>query len=179
MADPTAPQITGFVPSAQTARAYRDALGTFTTGVTVVTAQGAQGPVGFTANSFASVSLDPPLVLWSVARDATRFAVFADADHFAIHILAEDQSDDCRRFARGDLGFAGETPDRNAHGVPVLRNALARFDCRMHARHEGGDHMILVGRVLECHSAGGPPLVFSQGQLGRFDPHPKVARPSP
>ena len=146
-------------------RAYRDALGRFATGVTVVTAQGPNGPLGFTANSFASVSMDPPLVLWSPARSSSRFGVFSTATLYAIHVLADHQGDLCARFAKGDAGFADLAHDVNAHGVPVLPGVLARFDCAQHATHDGGDHLIVVGRVLDFDLAPGLPLLFSQGRL--------------
>lgn len=168
MADGGGAEMGGFTPDAANTRAFRDALGSFATGVTVVTVQGPSGPMGFTANSFASVSLDPPLVLWSVARASSRFAPFAEAEHFAIHVLAADQADLCRTFARAAGRFADDMPPRNAQGVPILNGALARFDCAVHARHEGGDHLILVGRVLNCHHAPAEPLVFSAGRMGRF-----------
>lgn len=149
----------GFHPSPDSARAFRDALGAFATGVTVVTAQTPAGTVGITANSFASLSLDPPLVLWSPARASRRFETFAAAGHFSIHILAEGQSDLARHFTR-----TGELPPEG------LGPVLARFDCARHAVHDGGDHAIVVGRVLRAHHAPGAPLVFQGGRFGRFAP---------
>jgi flavin reductase (DIM6/NTAB) family NADH-FMN oxidoreductase RutF len=149
-------------------RAFRDALGCFATGVTVITAEGPAGPVGFTANSFASVSLAPPLVLWSVARTSGRFAVFSGAEAFAIHVLGDTQADVCRRFARGSGLFDAAEGGRNAQGVAVLPAALARLDCRLEARYDGGDHLILLGRVLECRRWPGRPLIFSAGKMGGF-----------
>lgn len=151
-------------------RAYRDALGRFATGVTVVTAQGPDGPLGFTANSFASVSMNPRLVLWSPARSSSRFGVFSAADHYAIHVLADHQGDLCHRFAKGDAGFADLAHDVNPQGVPVLPGVLARFDCARHAAHDGGDHLIVVGRVLSFDLAPGLPLLFSQGRLCQVAP---------
>lgn len=154
----------------QDPRALRRALGAFATGVTVVTAEGPEGPVGFTANSFASVSLDPPLVLWSVARSSGRFGVFEAAETYAIHILAEDQGDVCARFARGSGRFEAAEGGRNAQGAPILPRALARFDCRLQARVDGGDHLILIGRIEAVMHSDGAPLVFSRGQMGGFAP---------
>jgi flavin reductase (DIM6/NTAB) family NADH-FMN oxidoreductase RutF len=148
-------------------RALRDAFGRFATGVCLVTTQGPEGPVGFTANSFASVSLDPPLVLWSPARAARRFGIFAAAPFYAIHVLAADQADLVARFARTGDGFLGLEPGEGAEGQPTLP-ALARFDCAAHAMHDGGDHAILVGRVLRVTLSEGAPLVFSQGRYGGF-----------
>lgn len=148
-------------------RALRDAFGRFATGVCLVTAQGPEGPVGFTANSFASVSLEPPLVLWSPARASRRFGVFSAAGHYAIHILGAEQADLITRFSRDGTGFGGLDPVVTDEGLPVLP-ALARFDCAAHAAHDGGDHAILVGRVLRATVRDGAPLVFSQGRYGEF-----------
>ena len=149
-------------------RAFRDALGRFATGVTVVTTQTPSGPMGFTANSFASVSLDPALVLWSPARASQRFAIFAQAPFYTIHVLGLGQDDISRRFLRGGDGFAGLTCDTTPEGMPILPDVLARFDCAQHATHDGGDHLIIVGRVLRATCAEGAPLVFSQGRYGGF-----------
>ena len=158
----------GFVPGPETVRHFRNALGRFATGVTVVTAEGPDGPVGMTANSFASVSLDPALVLWSPARASGRFPVFAGAAQFAIHILDRAQEDLCRHFVRHGHAPDGMTWARGAEAMPVLPECLARFDCAVHARHDGGDHMILVGRVLHAVVREGTPLVFLGGDYGGF-----------
>jgi flavin reductase (DIM6/NTAB) family NADH-FMN oxidoreductase RutF len=148
-------------------QALRAAFGRFATGVTLVTTMGPQGPVGFTANSFSSVSLDPPLVLWSPARASRRFGVFAGAAHYAIHVLGTEQGDLIRRFGREGEGFSDLPHEMTAEGLPTLP-ALARFDCAAHAAHDGGDHAILVGRVLRVAVREGAPLVFSQGRYGGF-----------
>lgn len=149
-------------------RALRDAFGRFATGVTVVTTRGPGGPLGFVANSFASVSLDPPLVLWSPARASSRFALFVGAEHFAIHVLEAGQFDWMARFSLGGEGFDGLDHSITAEGLPALSGALARFDCARHAAHDGGDHEIIVGRVLRVTVRDGEPLVFSQGRYGGF-----------
>lgn len=159
---------TGIVPDAGNARLFRDALGRFATGVTLVTIQGPDGPMGFTANSFASLSLEPALVLWSLARSSRRYAHFAEARHYAIHVLGQDQADFPARFSRSGAGFAGLDWHRNAEGVPVLPGALARFDCARHATHDGGDHLIIVGQVLRLALEEGEPLVFAKGRFGGF-----------
>lgn len=164
-----------FEPCAETARDFRDVLGQFGTGVTVVTTQCPEGPVGMTANSFASVSLDPPLVLWSPALASLRFAHFEAASHYAIHVLRDDQADLARRFARDAHAFDGLDWRRGANDLPLIEGCLARFECRQHAAHEGGDHMILVGRVLRATMGTGAPLLFAQGSYGAFAP----ARPNP
>ncbi|GAB4265927.1 MAG: flavin reductase family protein [Pararhodobacter sp.] len=159
-----------FAPGPGDERRLRDALGAFATGVTVVTTRTARGPVAMTANSFASVSLAPPLVLWSPARASRRFAAFAEADHFAIHILAADQAPLVAHFARhgGDFALPGLT--ETAEGVPILPGCLAVFDCARHAVHEGGDHAIVVGRVRSVRHRPGAPLVFQAGRYGGFAP---------
>ena len=157
-----------FIPGPETERRFRDALGQFATGVTVVTTLGPQGPVGITANSFASLSLDPPLVLWSPARASRRFGAFASARHFVIHVLGEDQFDLGRHFARDGLNFDLPGVTTNAEGLPILTDCLARFECRRHAGHDGGDHAIVVGEVLRACARIGGPLVFSAGHYGRF-----------
>jgi flavin reductase (DIM6/NTAB) family NADH-FMN oxidoreductase RutF len=159
---------TGIVPDAANARLFRDALGHFATGVTLVTIQGPDGPMGFTANSFSSLSLDPALVLWSLARSARRYGPFAAARHFAIHILGQDQADLPSRFSRTGAGFAGLDWLPNLNGVPILPRALARFDCVQQATHDGGDHLIIVGHVLRLTLEEGEPLVFSRGRYGSF-----------
>lgn len=159
-----------FVPDAGTARAFRDALGRFATGVTVVTVDTLEGPMGFTANSFSSVSLEPPLVLWSPARASSRYPYYAAAAFYTIHVLGAEQEDLSRRFSRGGAGFDGLERDTTPEGVPVIPGTLARFDCAHHAAHDGGDHLIVVGRVLRAAFRDGPPLLFSQGGFGRFNP---------
>lgn len=157
-----------FTPGPDTRRALRDALGRFATGVTVVTCQGPDGPLGITVNSFASVSLDPALVLWSVDRASSRAAAFAEAQTFAIHILGREERDIAARFTRNGASFDGldwtDAPD----GLPRLHGTLARFDCARHAVHDGGDHLILVGAVLRAAFRSGAPLLFSQGHFGDF-----------
>lgn len=163
-------QVVDFIPTAKTARAFRDALGCFPTGVTLITIQSAEGPMGFAANSFAAVSLDPPLVLWSPARSSRRFPHYRDASHYAIHVLPENARWLLGRFVSGGPGFDGLSHTVNADGVPVLDEALARFDCERHDTHDGGDHLIIVGRVLRAQYRAGGPLVFSQGRYGQFAP---------
>jgi flavin reductase (DIM6/NTAB) family NADH-FMN oxidoreductase RutF len=157
-------------PDSDDTRAFRDALGRYATGVAVITIATQDGPMGFTANSFASVSLDPPLVLWSPAKSSMRYPFFVAAKQFAIHVLGAEQDDLSRRFVRGGRGFDGLAPELTAEGVPVIAGTLARFDCVQHATYPGGDHLIVVGRVIRATTRNGTPLVFSQGAYGRFDP---------
>jgi flavin reductase (DIM6/NTAB) family NADH-FMN oxidoreductase RutF len=168
MADGAPIADSGFTPSVVTARAFRDALGQFATGVTLVTIDGPDGAMGFAANSFSSLSLDPALVLWSLAKSSRRYPFYAAAQHFAVHVLAIDQMGLIERFGRQGTGFDGLAHDLNPHRVPLIGGALARFECDLHATHEGGDHLIVVGRVTRAVCQGGTPLLFSKGQMGRF-----------
>lgn len=155
-----------FTPTADTARDFRAALGRFATGVTVVTAP---GPVGITVNSFASVSLDPPLVLWSPALASRRFKAFEGAERYAIHVLGKHQHAIGHGFVRDGAAFEELDWHLSDHGVPLIDDCLARFECRRHAIHEGGDHAIIVGEVERCTLGAGEPLIFSSGAYGRFD----------
>ena len=146
-------------------RGFRNALGAFTTGVTIVTTRDAAGhDVGLTVNSFNSVSLAPPLVLWSLARSSGSLAAFVEAEFFAVHILGAKQEALSNRFAqRGADKFAGIALARGHGGVPLLDGCAARFECRTAYRHEGGDHEIFVGEVLTFEHFDAPPLVFQKG----------------
>ena len=146
-------------------RAFRDALGAYATGVTVVTTASADGPIGITANSFASVSLDPPLVLWSPAKSSKRFKYFTGAKHFAIHVLDGHQQQLCNDFTRDKSAFDGLDWTTNDNGVPLINGCLARFECSLDAEHDAGDHVIIVVRVIEAAARDGLPLLF---QAGRF-----------
>ncbi|MGR3464317.1 flavin reductase family protein [Limimaricola sp.] len=160
--------ITGFVPDADNKRLLRDAFGRFATGVTIVTVADAAGPVAITANSFSSLSLDPPLVLWSPDKGSRRFDRFAHAQSYAIHVLAEDQAELCFGVSK-DAGKLGDHAlETNAAGVPVIPGALARFDCTREATHDGGDHVIVVGRVDRAELRDGAPLVFFAGKPVRL-----------
>lgn len=146
-------------------REFRNALGSFTTGVTIVTTRDQQGrDVGMTANSFNSVSLDPPLVLWSVAKSSSSLPAFANAEYFAVHILAAEQEPLSNVFAKkGADKFAGLELGRGHGGVPLLGNCSARFECRTAYRYEGGDHEIIVGEVVLFENYQRPPLAFQSG----------------
>lgn len=149
-------------------RALRDAFGQFATGVTIVTAAGPAGPVAIAANSFSSVSLDPPLVLWSVARSSRRFSMFETAPYFAIHVLGAEQAQLCRDVSRDVDALAAMQPGTGAKGVPLIDGCLARFECRRAAGHDAGDHVILLGRVLRAEFRSGDALAFFRGALGRM-----------
>jgi flavin reductase (DIM6/NTAB) family NADH-FMN oxidoreductase RutF len=155
-----------FDPAEADSRAFRDALGRFTTGVTVITCGTPTGPLGITANSFASLSLTPPLVLWSPAKSSSRYPFFMAADHFAIHVLGREQEELCRAFARSGDAFDGLDWAMSEDGAPLIDGCLSRFECKLAATHDGGDHSILVGRVTRVTTRAGAPLLFHGGQYG-------------
>ncbi|ANB01047.1 flavin reductase family protein [Ectothiorhodospira sp. BSL-9] len=148
-------------------RRFRDALGRFATGITVITCLDPQGevPNGFTANSFSSLSLDPPLVLFSLRRDAGCLAAFERARAFAVNVLAEDHQDLSNRFAGKEASrWEGLQFEAGQTGAPLLPGMLAQFECRTEVIHDGGDHRIFVGRVLRLTMPReGEPLVYYQG----------------
>lgn len=151
-------------------RAFRSSLGTFATGVTVMTTVAASGEmVGNTANSFNSVSLDPPLVLWSLARKAYSFDIYMAASHFAVNVLREGQDDLSRRFSRSSPHkWRGIDYEVWETGCPILPNALASFECKKLYTYDGGDHAIFVGEVQKFgHDPKGKPLVFWRGGYHR------------
>jgi len=147
-------------------RELRDALGQFATGVTVITTMTPSGPLGITANSFASVSLDPPLVLWSPARKSARFPFFEAASHFAVHVLGRDQQALAERFARRGDDFSGIALSRGLGDAPLIPGCVARLECRHAAHYDGGDHLIVTGEVLRLVERAGPPLVYHRGSYG-------------
>ncbi len=147
---------------------FRAALGLFATGVTIVTARDAAGePVGLTANSFNSVSLAPPLVLWSLALTAGSMPAFSRGSHYAIHILAADQRVLAERFARKDVErFDGVSFHEGTAGVPILDGALAVFECFNRSQYEEGDHVIFVGEVERCtRRSNAQPLIYHGGKF--------------
>lgn len=153
-------------------REFRNALGNFATGVTIITAKGADGEtVGITANSFNSVSLDPPLVLWSLDRNSASLKVIEDASHFCVHILSDRQADECMAFAKsGADKFADISTGEGLGGAPLLEDCLARFECRNVVHHDGGDHVIIVGEVERFDTNDGDPLIFFRGRLADLTP---------
>lgn len=144
----------------------RNAFGRFATGVCVVTAnpEGFE-PFGMTVNSFSSVSLEPPLLLWSLQKDSECMPAFAAANRFAVNVLCSEQRDISMQYARkGGHALRAEHICTGATGLPLLRDALANFECELWQRYDGGDHVILVGRVLATeHAAAGKPLLFFGG----------------
>lgn len=167
-------QEAGFDP-----RAFRRALGNFATGVTIMTAAFSGKRVGVTANSFNSVSLDPALILWSIDKRSSSYEVFEAASHFAVNILAADQIDLSNQFARpSDDKFAAIEIEEGAGGAPLLSDCAARFQCEMHQQVDGGDHWILIGKVVAFDDFGRAPLLYHQGAYSSVLPHPRLVKKS-
>jgi flavin reductase (DIM6/NTAB) family NADH-FMN oxidoreductase RutF len=149
----------------------RRAMGGFATGVTVVTSRGPSGQVaGITVNSFCSVSLEPPLVLWCLALSAPSLPVFSGASHFAIHVLAADQAALSLRFSRpAPDKFAGLQYVDGLGGVPLLDGAAVRLECSHEHAYESGDHLILIGRIQRYCYSECTPLLFHGGRMHAVD----------
>lgn len=163
-------------PAAESAaRRFRDVLGRFATGVAVVTTTGEQGPVGLTVQSFASVSLDPQLVLFSIARTARSWPVIERVGTFCVNLLAGDQEQLAITMAsRGVDKFAGvEWSPTERTGSPRIHGCLGFVDCRTEAVYDAGDHVLVLGRVLDLeHSDDDSALLFYRGQYGVAEPEP-------
>jgi len=159
-------------------RAFRDAMSEFATGVTIIATgmdarDGTPGYAGFTANSFNSVSLAPPLVVWSLGHDAGTLAAFERCERYAISVLAQDQVAIARRFSRPHADrFAGTPFTLGWAGAPLIEGAVAWFECRHHSRQVAGDHVLFVGEVVRCRRRQGPGLVFHQGRFRATAPLP-------
>jgi len=149
---------------------FRQVLGHFTTGVTVVTAAGPDGPVGLAVGSFASVSLDPALVAFFPDKGSSSWPQIEASGHFCVNVLAEAQEDVCRRFAsKGDDKFRGLGWHSAGSGAPILEGILAWIDCNIEAVTEAGDHYFVLGRVRDLAVVhDGAPLLFFRGGYGRF-----------
>lgn len=146
-------------------REFRDALGRFATGVCVITTLDSLNPVGMTVNSFASVSLDPPLVLWNLQNNSDVYKTFATPKHFAINILAKEQQDLSNLYAKkGDHLLQRNHYRIGKYGSPIIRDALTTLECQLEVTHDGGDHLIIIGRVCDMHTRPtGEPLLFFSG----------------
>ncbi|MCU1465372.1 MAG: hypothetical protein JWM72_1300 [Actinomycetia bacterium] len=151
--------------------AMRTVLGHFATGVAIITAVNGDEPVGMACNSFTSVSLDPPLVLFCAAKSSSTWPHIQGAKKWAANILAEDGEEICRLFAqKGADRFAHMSYSAGRTGAPLLDDAIAFVDCETIAEHDAGDHLIVVGRVLELgYDPESKPLLFYRGGYGRFD----------
>ncbi len=156
--------------SGVTSAQFREALGRYATGVTVITTRDAEGrPVGMTVNSFASVSLDPPLVLWCVDKGARQFEIFSRAKCFAVHVLQHGQEQIARRFSsESDDLFAGMSFRSGTSGLPLLDDIAVSLQCEVVNRYDEGDHVILIGRVTDIASSDVDPLLFFAGEYRRL-----------
>lgn len=149
----------------------RQCLGKFATGVTVVTCDGSAGPCGITANSFSSVSLQPPLLLWNIAKVSNSLQAYLDAEHFAINILSAGQRALSSHFAQSDHTLWDNIDyNRSTNKVPLLPDTVACFECRTHQIHDCGDHFIIVGEIESFRSSNDEPLVFYGGQYAALKP---------
>jgi flavin reductase (DIM6/NTAB) family NADH-FMN oxidoreductase RutF len=153
-------------------RQFRDALAQFATGVTIVCTRASPGRyVGLTANSFNSVSLDPPLILWSLARRSGSLAAFERAERYAVNVLAADQVELARRFSRPHADrFAGVAHRLGWSDAPLIEGCVAWLECRPHARHAAGDHVVFIGEVVTVERSRGNALLFHQGGFGGVAP---------
>lgn len=147
--------------------AFRRALGAFPTGVALVAARGEGGKAGvITVNSFTSVSLDPPLVLWCLGDASDRYSLFAKAQRFGVTICSADQAALAARFAGRDRDDAMLSEVQTLHDCPVVRGGLVRFACETDARHHAGDHLIIIGRVIAMETDDGDALTYFRGRFG-------------
>jgi flavin reductase (DIM6/NTAB) family NADH-FMN oxidoreductase RutF len=150
---------------------FREVMGHFATGVTVITAMEDDGPVGFTCQAFASLSLEPPLVALAPGKNSTSWPRIARAGSFCVNVLAEDQEALCRDFAvSGGDKFAGVGWRIGGDGAPILDGVLAWLECDLLATHDAGDHELVIGRVNDMGVTRGRPLVYYRGGFGRFEP---------
>ena len=147
-------------------RPLRHALGGFATGVCVVTAMGARGAMGITVNSFTSVSLEPPTVLWSLGQKSDRWPTFSQADHFAVHVLNSDGAELCQRFAFGNPILEPDEFEPGIGGVPLIEGWISRFECHVCRREDAGDHLLIFGRVERFEARNGTGLAFFRGSYG-------------
>jgi len=158
-------------------QAFRRALGNFATGVTVMTACHNGQRTGMTANSFNSVSLDPPLILWSIIKTSRSYAIFGQASHFAVNVLAMDQMALSNHFARySEDKFEPIDAETAPCGAPLLKNCAARFVCEKYQCLDGGDHWIILGKVIDFDDCGRAPLLYHQGAYSALLPHPQQLR---
>ena len=160
-------------------RDFRNALGTYATGVTIITAAGPDGrPFGLTCNSFASVSLNPPLVLWSLVVYSSSLTVFQNASHFTVNVLGASQQALANKFAKSsDDKFTGVDWTPGLGNAPVLADSVADFQCRSVNRYYGGDHVIFLGAVEAYTYNAKEPLLFARGAFGRFVPDDEGKKP--
>jgi flavin reductase (DIM6/NTAB) family NADH-FMN oxidoreductase RutF len=153
-------------------RQLRDALAQYATGVTIVCARAPDARyVGFTANSFSSASLDPPLILWTLSQQSTSLAAFDASTRYSVNVLAAGQVELARRFARPHADRFANVPYRLGWSdAPLIDGCIAWFECRHHARHRAGDHVLFIGEVMTVERAPGQGLVFQHGRFGATAP---------
>jgi len=159
-------------PKAFDQRQFRDTLAQFATGVTIICVRAGDGRyVGFTANSFNSVSLEPPLVLWSLGHRSASMPAFESAERYSVNVLGESQSELARRFSRPHADrFQGVGYRLGWADAPLIEGSVAWFECRHHSRQRAGDHVLFVGEVITCERAAGRGLVFHHGEFGTTTP---------
>lgn len=159
-----------FTPSQDRQKALRRAFGCFGTGVTVVTVETENGPLGMTANSFSSISLDPPLILWSPAKNSKRHDFFVNAENFCIHVLSAHQLSLAEHFATQGSDFSQIDWGAGPLDAPAISGCLAEFHCTTHAVHPAGDHSLILGEVKHVMQSeeDAPGLLFDKGRFGRF-----------
>ena len=160
-------------------RTFRDTLGLFVTGVTIITTRDDAGaPVGITANSFNSVSLDPPLILWSVGQAALSLKAFSEAKAFAVHILRDDQAELSQKFATsGSDKFQALSTEAGLDGVPLLPACAARLECSLFAKYPAGDHVLFIAKVEHLTSdPSAMPLVYHGGRYAELSDKPDLGR---
>jgi flavin reductase (DIM6/NTAB) family NADH-FMN oxidoreductase RutF len=149
---------------------FRNALGCFATGVCLITVNDSRsGSLALTANSFSSVSLEPPLVLWNIQSDSDCFREYTECAHFGISVLCQDQDVLSSHYARkGNHTISRDDFETDLRGIPRLKKAVASFSCELSALHEAGDHHVVIGKVLDFRTSNEAPLLFHGGAYGRL-----------
>jgi flavin reductase (DIM6/NTAB) family NADH-FMN oxidoreductase RutF len=150
--------------------AFKEVMGNYPTGVTVVTTKDENGtPLGLTVNSFASVSIDPLMILWSIDKRVGSYEEFVKTDKFAVHVLADNQGDICSLFAmKGTDRFGSCEWNTSEHGLPIIAGALGVLQCKTFKTVEAGDHMILIGEVIDIVSENKDPLLYHRRKFGKI-----------
>lgn len=162
----TAPDV-HFDPSMDRA-AFAAAAQSYATGVALVTTDRGEGPMGIVAHGFAAISSAPPMVMWALPRQSHRFSHFADARRFVVHILTDAQKRIVEDIDGSKTAFGGFDWSNSQAGVPLIHDVAACFECNLEARHDAGDHALILGRVIRAHHQGGVPLVTHDGRYGSF-----------
>jgi len=162
------PSVQSYFPGHSDTRVLRDAFGKFATGVTIVSVNSPEGPIGITINSFSSLSIDPPLVQWTVAKKASRYQAFLESAEFTVNILRAEHAQVALDFCKDSRAFDDEQWHLGSDQPPLLNTALASFRCDQKAPYDGGDHSIIIGQVVEGTFSEGAPLIFYGGEFGCF-----------